>query len=94
MNFKRTTEANPANAGCLQEYVDFLEVSDIIELFGPSDKDGYEDYEKGYDGQEWHFEAEDGQIVNLYPRFSNLRVGASNNPIAQDFVAWLKSGGN
>lgn len=84
------TPCSGVSGSCLQAYLDDVELN-VIALFGKPDPDGYVDDEKGYDGNEYHFtEQSTGQIVNLYARYGEWRVGALTKAVADRFVSWLK----
>ena len=64
----------------------------VSKLFKPS-PDGYVDEEKGYEGLEYRFLDEEGQIYNLYSRWGSWRLGGynlSHGDIGK-FVQWAKS---
>ncbi len=74
------------NGTSLQVYLDGVTEAALTRAFG-APRDGYWDDEKGYDGKEWTFSADDGRVFNVYARFGSWRVGA-HGPV-DDFKAWL-----
>lgn len=87
--FKRIDDLMATNGVCLQEYVDEVNLLALVAHFGKPE-DGYWDPEKGYDGHEFLFvEESTGEVVNLYSRFGNWRIGAHSKDVAQRFKAWL-----
>jgi hypothetical protein len=69
----------------LQAYLDNVTTEDITRLFGEPDPGGYVDDEKGYDGREYLFTDGMGNVVNIYSRFGNWRVGAHDEQVAAEF---------
>jgi hypothetical protein len=69
---------------CLRGYLDTVSAREMVSVFGPSDKDGYEDSEKGYDGTKWVFQSSDGDLFHVYGR-GGLHVGAGHH-LAQEAV--------
>lgn len=93
MNFKRATGAAPSMSTSMQAYLDGVTVKGLLSAFGSRDSAAYWDPEAGYDGDEWSFEAADGQIAKAYARYGSFRIGASNYRTAVELVAWLRVNG-
>ena len=77
------------NGVSLCAYLDEVTSGAMHVVFGAG-KPGYEDDEKGYGGAEWTFEAEDGEVFNVYSRFNAFRVGARDEARASHFASWLR----
>ncbi len=86
--WKRNRNAD-INGISLQLYCETLTLSKVRQVFGKPDPDGYVDDEKGYDGNEYRFVSEIGDVVNLYSRFGNWRIGAHSPEVAERFKFWL-----
>lgn len=61
--------------------------SALLKAFGQKNDDYY-DPEKGYAGG-YRFSDENGNVVNLYPRWGVWRIGAHSETTAKQFEAWL-----
>lgn len=88
--FKRTPEAD-INGTSLQVYLDEVTTPQIRRIFGKPDLDAYHEPEKGYDGDEYKFTDEIGNVVNLYARYGAWRIGAHNRAPAELFATWLRA---
>lgn len=87
-NYKRVT--NAGSGGSLQAYVHGANSVKIKAVFGKCDPGGYEDSEKGYDGIEYAFKnVKTGEILRLYSRWGEWRVGGSNKETAEVFALWV-----
>jgi hypothetical protein len=92
MNFKRAAAGSPSFSS-MQAYLGGVSTEKMLATFGSRDADAYWDPEAGYDGDEWSFEAADGQIAKAYARYGSFRIGASNYRTAVELVAWLRVNG-
>lgn len=88
MEFKLDPKAD-TNGTSLQAYLPQMTHEQMHERFGDPRPGGYEDADKGYDGEEWSFVDEYGAVVNVYARYGDFRVGAHNARVADNFVEWL-----
>lgn len=62
--------------GCsLQDYLPGVKHAQLVKAFGNPIEIGYADEEKGYDGQEWFFEASNGEVFTVYSRWGEYRIG-------------------
>jgi hypothetical protein len=88
MQFSRT-ESVSINGTHLQDFCHSLTDSIVIKVFGVPNKEAYWAPEDGYDGMEYHFVSDHGDVVSLYARWGNWRIGAHNADVADAFKAWL-----
>ncbi len=89
-DFLRTPDAD-TNMTSLRVTVDNVTLTSLKKALGDPNPNSYVEEEKGYDGNEFTFtEAETGNVVNLYSRYSVWRVGAHSHDVAVRFATWLK----
>lgn len=87
MNYTRDDKANPSGTS-LQLYLDGLERATVVAAFGEP-MNGVE-LEKGYN-DELVFVGDTGDVVTLYDRWRNWRIGAASPEAAERFKQWLVS---
>lgn len=73
----------------LQIVLPDLSLAKVREIFGEPDKDAYYEPERGYDGNEYTFVDEVGNVARLYDRYGQFRIGARHGGIAMTFMCWL-----
>ncbi len=86
-NFKRS-KVNTSGTS-LQKYLDGITDYDVKRAFGDPNDDGYWDDEKGYDGREYTFTDDAGNIATLYARWGAWRVGAHEPRVAREFKEYF-----
>lgn len=60
----------------------------LLRRFGETPRVGCVDPEKGYDGEEWTFRADTGDVFNVYARWGQYRIGARTENV-EAFQSWL-----
>jgi hypothetical protein len=89
MDFERKEDVS-TNGTCFQCYLPGeVTANKLAEVFGPCNRDGYWDEEKGYDGNDWTFRSDTGLAFKVYARWGHYRVGAHDEEGVEAFAAWL-----
>lgn len=86
MTYEYTPQA--CGSGPFLDYLDGVTREAMVRVFG-TPPEGYWDPDSGYDGEEWYFTGEGGEIFFVYARWGNFRVGGMADPAP--FKAWLRA---
>jgi len=80
------------NGFSLQEYVEYVNMDDLLDQYPEGRMDGFDEPERGYDRDEIGFrDTETGEEFYVYSRWDQVKIGAKDNTCCKKLKLYLQA---